>query len=544
MFDVRKPLLFAVVAFASAVAADVAVADPGHDPVRHGRATLSAPAGATLPGASGRIEAEIKPARGHHDETARLSLKLRHLEGAATYTLWGTDPVSLTLTQFGEVTAKEDGNADFKLDTKHGDSLPFGATLDDLAGGAVEVHDAAGGVALSGNFPAILPPKGPPLKGRAELTAPSGAPFPDASGRIETRFENGDSHHDAKSQLKIKLRHLGGSSHYTLWGLDPASATLTQFGEVTTKKDGNADFKLDTHHGDSLPFGASLDALAGGAVEIRDDAGAVVLSGNFPSAAAPGPKSDGKAELTSNVPGAQGRIEVGFKAADGHHDAESTLKITLEKLSGDTEYTLWGLDPATATLTQFASVTTKKDGRAEFKVETKHGDALPFGATLADLTGTTLEVHDSSGAVVLFGTFPAPKGSSDVPAPPPPPTPVTGTGHSDLTATVAGPTGTIDTVFNPATTTTAESSQVTVALHGLTPATLYSLWTVNPTTLLLEPFASVEADVNGDASLLLDTSVGDTLPLGGTLDLLAGAEFEVHDPAANVVLSGNFPVTQ
>ena len=419
MMKLRTPLFAAALA-ASLFCVDVARADPGHDPVRHGRVALVA--GSTLPDASGRIEAEIKPAKGNHPETAKFRVKLRGLVAGDTYTIWGVDPATATLTQFADVTAREDGHADLKIDTHHGDALPFGASLDDLAGGAIEVHDSGGNVVLSGNFPTIFPPRGPSLHGRGELT--------------------------------------------------------------------------------------------------------------------------------SSVPGAKGRIEEEFKAADEHHDAESKLRIKVEHLSGDTEYTLWGVEPATLTLTQFGTITTHGDGNGEFKVDTHHGDALPFGASLDDLAGGAVEVHDSGGAVVMTGTFPEVAAKAPKPPKPPkppknPPPPVTSeTGHADLVATVPGPTGTIDTTFTPANGSTAESSQIEIALHGLAPTSSYSLWLNNPVTFALDMIGTVTADAAGDATFSVDTSAGGTLPFSASLDALAGGTFELHDGTSAVVLAGTFPSTQ
>jgi hypothetical protein len=526
---IRLPLFLAALV-AAVVTADLpdARASSGAE-VRKGRVELTAGAAATA-GAKGRIDADLHPARGSHDESARLRIKLEHLAGATAYTLWGTNPATATLAQFGEVTTKQDGNAEFKIDTKRGDALPFGATLEGLAGGSVEVHDAAGGVVFSGNFPDLFGHKGPPLKARADLEAPAGAPFADAKGRIDVRFENPDSHHAARSRLKIKVEHLGRSSHYTLW------VNGTQFGELTTKGDGNAEFKVDTKKGDELPLGVTLEQLAGATIEVRDDSGAVVLTGTFPSLQPEhGDHVKDRNELTSTVAGAKGRVEAEFKAADAHHAEESKLTIKVEHLSGDTEYTLWGTNPATGTVEQFGTLTTKSDGNAEFKVETKKGDALPFGATLADLAGGTLEVRDSSGTAVLTGTFPDIDAGGSAPPPPPP---TNETGHVDLTPVLAGATGSIDTA------STATGSTITIAMAGLTPNTAYSLWTFNPTTLAIETFGSVTTDASGAAQFTVDTSAGGSLPFGTSLDALAGGSFEVHDPAAVVVLAGTFPSTQ
>jgi hypothetical protein len=72
---------------------------------------------------------------------------------------------------------------------------------------------------------------------------------------------------------------------YTLWADDPSTPdpTLVQFGQVTAKGDGKAKFNADTKKGGTLPFGATLSALAGQAVEVHDAGSVVVLTGSFPS---------------------------------------------------------------------------------------------------------------------------------------------------------------------------------------------------------------------------------------------------------------------
>ena len=390
---------------------------------------------------------------------------------------------------------------------------------------------AAGGVASAD-------PHEPTRKGKIELTG-SGR----VRGKIDAQFKPEHEDHEATAKLRIKVKGLVKGGTYTIWGTDPATATLTQFGTVTAKGGGNVYVKLDTKHGDSLPFGATLDDLAGGAIEIRDDAGNVVLSGNFPDVVAKAAHEHDKVDLVADVSGAKGRIEAEFKPAEGKHEEESKLSVKIEHLSGDTEYTLWGTNPATATVEQFGSVTTKHDGNAEFKVETKKGDALPFGASLAALAGGTFEVRDGSGTVVLHGTFPEVGGSAPPPPPPPPP-PTDETGHADLTPVSAGASGTIDTEAHADDGVTPASSTITVTLAGLLPSTNYSIWTLNPTTLALEPFGTVATDASGQGSLVIDTTAGGTLPFGVSLDALAGGSFEVHDPAAVVVLTGTFPSTQ
>ncbi len=126
-----------------------------------GRSMLAAPDGATTDvNARGVVDVRFFGAIGHRVERSWLRFRLHRLTPGATYTLWMDDPNSLTqpnLTQVPDVTltADSDGFARLRFDTKHGDTLPFGATLVQLGGTAVEIHNADGVAVLTGTVPTL-----------------------------------------------------------------------------------------------------------------------------------------------------------------------------------------------------------------------------------------------------------------------------------------------------------------------------------------------------------------------------------------------------
>ena len=121
---------------------------------------LARPETSTDANDAGKVDVKHFPAVGHRVERSWLRFKLRHLESHADYTLWMDDPTTAedaTLVQVGTEASSTngDGNANLFFDTKKGGLLPFGSTLADLAGKAVEVRDGLGNVVLSGTVPTL-----------------------------------------------------------------------------------------------------------------------------------------------------------------------------------------------------------------------------------------------------------------------------------------------------------------------------------------------------------------------------------------------------
>jgi hypothetical protein len=123
-----------------------------------GRSPLTPPVGAPLPDARGEIEVEQLAANASRKERSWFRLAVLRLDPNATYTLWAHDipaPGGIFL-QFGWLTTNGEGDGRYVLDTNRGDVMPFGESLPDLAGRAVEVRDVDGEMTLlAGSIPAV-----------------------------------------------------------------------------------------------------------------------------------------------------------------------------------------------------------------------------------------------------------------------------------------------------------------------------------------------------------------------------------------------------
>ncbi len=103
------------------------------------------------------------------------------------------------------------------------------------------------------------------------------------------------------------------------------------------------------------------------------------------------------------------RIDVKHFPAHRSREERSWLRLKVRHLEPSTGYTLWADDPLTAAtvLVQFDSVATKRSGNLNYTEDTKKGGTLPFGATLARLSGKAIEVRDAAGTTTLVaGTIP------------------------------------------------------------------------------------------------------------------------------------------
>ncbi|HEU4395526.1 MAG TPA: ice-binding family protein [Planctomycetota bacterium] len=127
---------------------------------------------------------------------------------------------------------------------------------------------------------------GKPSKGSSTLLPAAGGTDLDASARIKVKFFPERGARNERSWFRGKLKRLDASTEYTVWADDPSTVAevMVQFGTLTTKRNGKFFLKLDTKFGDEMPFGATLEALSGQVVEIRDSAGIMVLlTGRIPT---------------------------------------------------------------------------------------------------------------------------------------------------------------------------------------------------------------------------------------------------------------------
>jgi hypothetical protein len=125
-----------------------------------GRTVLAPPVDAVNTDAVARLDVKHFPANRSRAERSWLRMKIRKLESNTTYTLWADDPSTLAtdLVQFDSFTTMRSRNFKYMADTKKGGTLPFGATLANLSGMAIEVRDAAGTTTLlEGLIPSTTP---------------------------------------------------------------------------------------------------------------------------------------------------------------------------------------------------------------------------------------------------------------------------------------------------------------------------------------------------------------------------------------------------
>lgn len=152
-------------------------------------------------------------------------------------------------------------------------------------------HVALASLAVAGLAFALAAPDasagratGRPTQARSKLAVPDEGPDPNAKCRVDAKHFPENRSRAERSWLRFRMHRLDRATEYSLWIDDPATeeVDLTEVTTFTTHGRGNAKVRYDTKHGDTLPFGATLAALAGLACEIRDGEGATVLAGNLP----------------------------------------------------------------------------------------------------------------------------------------------------------------------------------------------------------------------------------------------------------------------
>jgi hypothetical protein len=110
-------------------------------------------------GVKGRVSIQRRPATRRAPVREIVVLRMQRLVAAGTYTLFADSPLDLDTTfqqiEPYEVVALRNRTATVKYDSATEAPLPFGATLDQLAGQRIQVRDGDGNVVLAGTFPAF-----------------------------------------------------------------------------------------------------------------------------------------------------------------------------------------------------------------------------------------------------------------------------------------------------------------------------------------------------------------------------------------------------
>ena len=161
-------------------------------------------------------------------------------------------------------------------------------SITDFSEGTMEIRDADGNAVLAGSIPEFLgltddnePGSHAAARARSRSRLQPDDDASVAAGRIETRYVN----------RPRAVREL-----YNVWvvGLDPDAGpydvvaidgeTEIALGEIETSgRIGRGRLHVDTADDDTIPGDGSVLDLSGLDVEVRSDAGDVVLSGSFPT---------------------------------------------------------------------------------------------------------------------------------------------------------------------------------------------------------------------------------------------------------------------
>jgi hypothetical protein len=241
-----------------------------------------------------------------------------------------------------------------------GESLPFGASSPaDLGGRAICVKDAAGNVVLSGTTPTAIRHEPKPRNGKCPLSRPDPAVDEDAEGVLKLESSEG------RIVIKVHLSNLEAGKLYDVVISNLDNSASESLGTVTANADGNAQFKIDSHKGDAIPFGAGdLAALEGFGVAVKDEAGAAVLVGTICEAQVRGGDGEGHGPPGDKPPPVKPRC----------------FTATLDGAS------------------EVPPVETQATGSASFELGRRDGSALHYSIVVEGLSGPATAAHIHPGA--------------------------------------------------------------------------------------------------------------------------------------------------
>jgi hypothetical protein len=233
------------------------------------------------------------------------------------------------------------------------------------------------------------------LRARRDLVRAAGASDADVYGHVEVRSRDG------REKFTVEAEHLDAGAVIEVI-VEDGAATLVSAGTATAGTTGEAELELDTGDGATLPAGASTVAgLAGRAVEVRDAAGGVLLTGTVPAVDASSGNAKASSKFEDDSTGASGKSEMKVQGRTGRQ----RFRLEAKGLPADAAAELW-LDDGTGTFVQVASVATNGGGKAKFRLDTRKGDALPLGVTdLQELSGRAFEVR-VDGVTAASGNLP------------------------------------------------------------------------------------------------------------------------------------------
>lgn len=368
-------------------------------------APLIRPTGAPDGNAKGKVKVEHDASKNRD----KMDVEAENIDTSLTFDLF-VENAGGTLVFVGTMPVNGPGEVEIEFDTDEDLPLPFGASqVSELAGRDLEVR--SGGVAyLAGTIPDVASggsgsgsgSGGDWIKVKSAMVRPAGAPDSNASGYVELRRRD----QNQRQRFKVEADHIDPSVGFSVW-LETAvgSGVLQNVGAMQQEESDEVELELDTGDGAQLPLGvADVDELTGRVVEVRDGGGATYLTGVVPFLSG---GSSSVAKTSTDLVATVGKGKIRLKS--NSKAPYQRLEVRCKKLAKKSAVELWMRDPGTGTFAMVQALQTNGGGNTKYKVQTKKGQPLPFGAaTLGALAGVDLEVRDAtSGNVLQSGQVPS-----------------------------------------------------------------------------------------------------------------------------------------
>lgn len=371
----------------------------------HAKKPLAAKAPLVRPDAPPDADARGRVEIRDHKNEGRFEVQAMGLDTGVSFEVFVEDAVGAgTFTSVG-LLGVEGGEFGFRMDEGE-DGLPLGvADVADLVDRVVQIQDL-GQIYVLGTIP-DFPPKnvnkgGAWERGKVAMTRPvMTPPDDDAKGTLEVRTKKEDN----RDRFTVKVQRVAaGAVVFNLFLEDAVgSDVFVDIGPMVGGDD-DAKFDVDTWSGAPLPLGVfDVEELAGRALEVRGDDTFTYLETTVPEFFE-GKKKKAKAKSTLTGVGGAGKVSVDSHAQAPYERISMSIQTSIQ--NGTVE--LFVEDPASNTLTFVASLATSGSGNASYKVSTKSGEPLPFGASLEDLDGMAVEIRETGGAILMAGSLSAP----------------------------------------------------------------------------------------------------------------------------------------
>jgi hypothetical protein len=236
-------------------------------------------------------EARVEIRRRDQDRQ-RLIVKLDDATRGASLDLFMADSLG-DIVRVGDVVERRGGDYRYRVRTKKGQALPFGAAdVSSLSGRVIEVRTDVGSLVASGRMPSVDGPA-PRAKGPARLSSALSVIGGVGDGGVHADVDVRRKR-DGREEFRVEIERAEPGLQLIAFVAD-AAGVLREIGALTADDDdaGEYELRFRTKDGDALPLGAAtVGELAGRALEVRTVDGVVVAVGEIPDAGSDDDGSD------------------------------------------------------------------------------------------------------------------------------------------------------------------------------------------------------------------------------------------------------------